>query len=310
MHWFFITLISPFAHGIVNFLDKYLINRYTTGNDSPSVGSLTLFSSLFAVVILPIFLIFGIPEGPFNLILTTTLIVSGVIYLGAIIFYLYALSDDDVSNVIPFWLTVPVFDFILAWFFLNEKLSSIQILAALGVLFGGLILSLEHDEEGKVRVKWKPALLMLGSSVCFAINIFLFKKIAMEGSFFDSLFFTYLGYLLGGIVLFIFIRSYRKGFIELLRKSGSVLLGINVLGELLMIAGDMAVRFATLLAPLALVETVSWAFQPVVVFVIGIFMTVFLPHIIKESIEKKELIQKCVAMICMIVGAIFLTLHH
>ncbi len=308
MHWFFITLISPLAHGVVNFLDKFLINRYTTGDDSPSVGSLTLFSSLFAVLILPILLLFGIPQGPFNLLPILALIGSGVVYLGAIIFYLYALSDDDVSNIVPFWLTAPVFDFVLAWLYLNEKLSGIEVLASLCILFGGLILSLRRNEVGQVAVKWKPALLMIGSSLCFSFNSFLFKKIAIETSFWDSMFFTYSGYLLGGIVLFVFVRSYRKGFIDLLRKSGSMLLGVNVFGEVLMIIGDTAVRFATLLAPLAIVGTISTAFQPLVAFIVGILITVFAPAFLTESIKKEDLIQKSLAIGIMIAGTVMLML--
>lgn len=309
MHWFFITLISPISHAAVNFLDKYLISHYAEGDDSPSVGSLALFSSLFAIVVLPILLLFGIPGSIPPATEMWLLMLTGAIYLGAIIFYLYALLGDDVSNVVPFWLTAPVFDFFLGWMYLGEKLTLVHILASLLILFGASILSLIRDEQGKIRVKWQLALLMLGSSALFAINDVLFKKIALTSGFWDSTFFTYVGYLLLGVILFFVVKTYRNGFLSLLRKNGRFIFGINVLGETLMVGGDVAVRFATLIAPLALVETVSDAFQPLIVFVGGLVLTLLLPRFVKESVEKKDVVQKIVAITIMVVGTILLLLY-
>lgn len=302
MHWFFLTLISPFSHAIVNFLDKFLINRYTKSEDAPSVGSLILFSSLFSILILPIFLLFGIPAAPIEFTAVLPLLATGLFYFTGLILYLYALAREDVSNIVPFWLTAPVFDFILAWFYLGEQLSSLQMFACLAILLGAVILSIGRDENGEFHVKWQAALYMLGSSAVLSLNDLLFKKSALNLPFWDSLFFTYMGYLFGGVILFIFVASYRHGFIRLIRTSGSVLLGVNVAGELLMIVGDTAVRFATLLAPLALVETIAASFQPLAAFGVGIVITMFFPSILQESLEKEELIRKTAAIAIMIVG--------
>lgn len=308
MTWLLLALVSPFVYALANFTDKYLIEHYAKGGEESSVGSLALFSSLFGLIVIPIFLLFGTPSGAVPMAGVWTLILTGCIYLVAIILYLHALSDDDVSNVIPFWLTAPIFNFILGWLFLEEYLSSSEVFSCILILIGAALLTIEQNEDGKIHVKWNLALIMLGSSFLLAVNDLLFKKVAIETSFWDSLFWTYVGYALLGILLFLVVRQYREGFVRLLKRSGTFILGINVSGEGLMIGGDFVLRFATLLAPIALVQSVSDGFQPVFTFVGGVLLTLFFPHIIKESIDRRHLIRKTMATIIMVVGLFLLTL--
>lgn len=308
MTWLLLALAAPLLFAITNFADKYLIEHYAKSEEGSSVGSLALFSSLFAVLVIPIFLLFDIPSDNLSVQAIWILITTGVVYLGSIILYLYALNDDDVSNVIPFWLTAPLFDFILAKIFLGEQLSRVEIFSGLLILIGAALLTVEQDDSGKVRIKWNLAFLMLLSSALLAINDLLFKKTAVEAGFWDSFFWTYAGYGILGIILFCVIKSYRHEFIKLLKKSGSVILGVNIGGEVLMIAGDAALRFATLLAPLAIVQSVSDGFQPVYTFIGGVALTLWFPSIISESIDRRHLMRKTAALVAMVVGLFFLAL--
>lgn len=308
MTWLLLALVSPFVYALANFADKYLIEHYAKDGEESSVGSLALFSSLFGLIVIPIFLLFGTPSGAVPMAGVWTLILTGCIYLVAIILYLHALSDDDVSNVIPFLLITPIFNFILARIFLGEYLSSMEIFCGILILAGAALLTIEQNEEGKIHIKWNLALIMLGNTFLISINDLLFKKVAIETSFWDSLFWTYVGYSTLGVILFVLVRRYRQDFIRLIKQSGAFILGINVGGEALMLAGDSVLRFATLLAPLALVQSVSDGFQPVFTFVGGVLLTLFFPHIIKESIDKRHLIRKTIATSIMVVGLFLLTL--
>ena len=64
MQWFFIALGSVFLWSVVTYLDKFIIERFIKNR---GVGSLILFSSLFAGIVIPIIAIinprvFSVPE--------------------------------------------------------------------------------------------------------------------------------------------------------------------------------------------------------------------------------------------------------
>jgi hypothetical protein len=78
-----------------------------------------------------------------------------------------------------------------------------------------------------------------------------------------------------------------------------------MVSEFLNIAAKLAANFASLLAPLALVWVVN-GFQPFIVFVYGLILTLFMPMLGKEDISRKTVIKKLSAMAVMIVGIYFL----
>jgi drug/metabolite transporter (DMT)-like permease len=266
---------------------------------------LILFSALFAVFALPVILIIN-PQvltsvTPLQAII---LMVNGVFLTLAIILYLYALDTDETSFVAPFFQLIPVFGFVIGYFFLGEVLSSNQIIGGILILLGGLLLSLELT-TGKSKFKKKLALLMIGTSFFYAINAVIFKSIAVDQGFTNSLFWDMLGKFIFGVILFFAVKSYRQQFIQLLKSSGTAVVGLNVFNEILSLIGEFALVFAVLMAPVALVQSVG-GLQPAFVLIIGIFLTLFFPKIAQESLQKKLLIQKIIGIVIITIGVYFL----
>lgn len=302
MNWFLIALINPIAHSLVNHFDKYLISKYLKGG---SVGTLILFSSLFAVVTLPI-IYFIKPEifETITLLKALILMFNGAALVMAIMCYLYALGHDEASYVAPFFQLVPVFSFFLGYFVLGETLVQNQIIAAALIIFGGLVLSLEFS-NGKARLKKQLVLLMLGSSFFYAFYAVIFKAVAVEQGFLDSLFWDMVGKVTFGIILFLSIRSYQTQFISLIKSNRFTIIGLNVISETLALIGEIAIVLAVLYAPVVLVESVG-GLQPIFVIFFGIIITVFFPKFGQESLEKKSLIQKIIAIAIITVGVFVL----
>ena len=88
-------------------------------------------------------------------------------------------------------------------------------------------------------------------------------------------------------------------------NSGLKIFSLNVVGEILYIIGNLANNFATLLAPVAVVLVVS-SYQPLFVFIIGIVLTIFLPHISMEKISTKHLLHKIISILIIVIGSYFL----
>jgi drug/metabolite transporter (DMT)-like permease len=302
MNWFLIALINPVAHAIANHLDKYLISKFFKNG---SVGALVLFSSLFAVIILPLLwilepdILHTIPASKAIL-----LMLNGSVLMLAIIFYLYALEIDEASYVTPLFQLIPVFGLFFGFVVLKETLALHQLVAAAVVLFGGLLLSLELTGE-RARIKSKVVWLMVGSSLFYAINTVVFKYVAVDQGFISSLFWDMLGKVGLGIILFAVVRSYRREFINSIKANRAGILGLNALSEIISLIGETALVFAVLYAPVALVQSVG-SIQPVFVFILGVIITLFFPKLGKESLTKHQLTQKICAIIIISLGAYLL----
>lgn len=303
MNWLLIALINPVAHAIANHFDKYLISRFIKGG---SVGTLILFSSLFAVLMLPI--LWLIEPNVLTSVRPATALILGVNGIGlvlAIICYLYALDTDEASYVVPLFQLIPVFGLFFGYLFLGEILTSGQLWAGGVIMVGGTILSLEFV-PGRPRFKKKLVLLMVGSSLFYSANAAVFKYVAVEMGFINSLFWDMAGKFVFGIFLFAAIKSYRREFLELFRTNRTVLLGLNSLNEVIALIGEIAIVLAAMYAPVALVQSVG-SVQPLFVFIIGVMITLFFPSLGQESLAKKHLIQKTIAIVVIIIGGYMLS---
>ncbi len=297
MHWVLIALVAPLLWSLLNHADKYLISKYARGT---GVGGLAILSSLFAFVSLPFIDAFHhaeiySPKGDI-----VPLIVTGLLVALAVLWYLQALERDDASHVVPFWFLIPVIGYGLGIFLLGEHLEGDKLIGSVVTLAGAFILALEFDEG--FSVKKKTVLLMIGSSVCLALSNVVFKLFAEETSFWHSIFWNQFGIGLFGLLCLLLIRKYRHDFVTVASAQTKAIIGLNLTGEVLQTIAVMTNYFAMLLAPVALVLLLSYTFQPFFVFIEGILLTAFFPHISKERTSRRHIIQKLTAMALMSLG--------
>lgn len=299
MHWFLFALACPIFLSLSNHLDKYLIEKYFRGG---GMGTLIIFSSVAGIVMIPI--IGAIHPSVFDVTIQNALIMitSGVITVFAILLYLQAMRRDQASSVVPLFQIIPVFAFILAFIFLGEMLTNLQIIGSALVVAGGVALSLELG-GGKVTLKKEVFLFMMGSSLLYATGGLIFKFIALETDFWTTVFWDFVGSVMIGICFLVCVPQYRKDFVKTLKKNSGTILGLNVVNELLTLVGMLSFQFATLLAPLALVWAVN-GFQPFFVLFFGVLLAFFFPKLSDESLIKTHLIHKALAILIMVAGTL------
>ena len=304
MNWFLIALVAPFVWGVVNILDHYLISKYSEVNKERSSGGLVLFSSLIAIFVAFFILIFtkGIYDISFNDQLL--LISSGALTVVWVVLYLYALEIEETSAVVPWFLTVPIFGYILGYLFLGETLTIKQFIGSGIILLGVVLVSFNFFSKGK-KVKHKPILYMLVACFLVAVSGVVFKFVTVGGHFWVSSFWEYYGLGLTGFLIFVFIPKYRDEFLRMKRTGGTKIFLVNIITEFMTILGNLATNFALLLAPVAMVYLVG-SFQPALVLILTILGTKFIPHVIKEDISRKTLAYKIIAIFLMTIGSIFL----
>ncbi len=302
MSWFFIALIGPLFYAFTNHIDKYLLSKYFKEG---GVGTLLIFSSLATALALP-FLYFLSPDvfsiGLANMAL---MFLVGVLYTGVLFFYLKALEDDEASVAIVFYQLVPVFAYVLGYFILGELLSQTELLAMAIIILGASIISFEMDTENGFVLRKKTITYMLIAALCWAAASVLFKFVALEENVWRTLFWEHLALTVIGIILLYGVKSYREHFVQAFTTNSKAILSLNVTSEVLYMLGNIALSYAYLLAPVALVLLAD-SFQPIFVLAIGIILTMFFPQIASEKIEAKHLWQKVFAVIITCIGTYLL----
>ncbi len=300
MSWLFIALLAPALSALGSYTDKYLlVHHERTGG----VGSVILFSSLFGALVLPIAFLLGediFSISPFE---ATILILNGCLTVGTLAAYLYAIRESDVVSVVPVLQTVPIFGFILGYFVLGETLESYEIVGSVVIILSAILLSVEIEEDSRVRFMRKSFFLAVLSSVLFATSGIVFKLIASDRGYWIAQFWEYVGVSILGFILFAAVAAYRHSFIEVVRKRRTGVMALNFTTETIMVSSDLFLNFATLLAPIALVYTVN-AFQPVFLLVFALIGTLVAPQLmLRLAFMRKHLVLKGLAIAIMVVGA-------
>lgn len=302
MNWFLLALTASFLWALVNIFDQYLVTKYSMSKRGS--GGLVLFSSLVGIVVAVIISVFTPNLFTISFTDKILLIIVGGLSIAWIILYLFTLEIEGVSAVVPWFLTVPIFGYILGYFFLNETLTNQQLLGALIILIGVFLISIDFSEQKK-KFKWLLAFYML--SACFLISVsgVIFKYVTIGNNFWISSFWEYLGLGFFGLMMYIFIPKYRREFMTMNRQGGRKIFTLNTFSETLTIIGNLLSNYAILLAPVTMVYLVG-SFQPAIVLLLAIISTKFFPHIVTENLHRHMILPKTVAIIIMITGSIVL----
>lgn len=298
MNWFLIAIGAPVLWALVNIADQYLVEKHSKGVHS--AGALALFSSLIGVIVALGIAIFVSDLAMVTFFNKLLLICAGIINAVWIILYLHALEADEVSSIAAWFLTVPVFSYILSYVILGERLTHPQQIGGAIILLGALVLSLDFTER-KTKFKTKATILMVAACLLIALSGVLFKFVTEEGSFWVSSFWEYVGLGATGVCLFLFHARYRKSFLSMIRSGGRRIFSLNIASEAITIVGNMLTNFALLLVPVTLVYLVD-SYQPVIVLLFTCICTKYFPHILKEKFGFRSIAPKLIAIIIMIIG--------
>ena len=103
-------------------------------------------------------------------------------------------------------------------------------------------------------------------------------------------------------------RSYRRQFAALFRRNPGAVIGINAANELINLGAGLGVRYAALLAPVALVSAIS-STTTLFVFAIGILLTLFFPRLGREDLSAGNLARKGIGALFIAAGVILIEIR-
>jgi uncharacterized membrane protein len=294
--WLLYALSGPVCWAASTHIDKYLVEKYFKG--APT-AVLMVFTAIIGLLMLPF--IWWLVPGVFTLpsVAVAVMMASGVLYMGAMLFYLQALQGEEASVVAPLFQTSVLWGALLAYLFLGETLTPLEFVGAALIVGGALILSLDASWSFR-RIKGRFILLMLACTFVLALSSVIFKFFAVNGDYWSTTFWTYAGEALFGAALLL-VPAYFKQFVSLMRTNTGPMLGVNAANELINLGGSLGVRYALLLAPVALVQALS-STTTLLIFFFGVLLTLVAPSLGREDLSRKNLLQKGAAALCVAAG--------
>jgi drug/metabolite transporter (DMT)-like permease len=286
-------------------MDKYLVERYFKDSN---VAVLLVFTALIGLLTLPFIWFFVPAVAAVGLANASLMAFSGLLYMGAMLFYLRALQSEEASVVAPFFQAAPLFGFVLGYVVLGETLSPTQMAGGTLIVAGTVLVSLRsgpRDRRRKTAFNFRLAALMLTCALSLAVSSLIFKIFALRDEFWPTTFWMFAGEALFGAAL-LAIASYRRQFLDLLRSNPGAVLSINAVNELVNLGGGLGTRFALVLAPLSLVQAIG-STTTLFVFGFGVVLSLFFPKLGRENLSRRELLNKGLAAVLVAAGAVLVT---
>ncbi|MBI2171303.1 MAG: DMT family transporter [Chloroflexi bacterium] len=299
MDWAFAALASTAVFAMVNVLDKRILAVYVPGVAGfyALVGIIQLGMAAVALIAVSWQ---GAPAGAL-----AAAVASGVLWGVVLLLLFYGLRVLEVSRVVPFFNTFPVFTALMSVAFLGERLLLVHWLAIATVIAGAGLSAVGQGQkmgEGNPRLAY-TALLFASALTGAAIVT---SKAALDGMEFWNVF--ALRSLLLGAVLLVpgLMREGRRGALQAVS---------NPKGLLLIVANE------AMLAPLGLVfmlvafdrgpaslSSTIMSSRPIFVLLLSALLSLPFIRLLDEPLTREVLALKVVAIALVVGGVSALTL--
>jgi len=294
--WLLFAFSGPVLWAASTHIDKYLIERYFKRS---STAVLMVFTALIGLLSLPFIWCFRPQVLDLPPVAIAVMMASGMLYMGAMLFYLQAIQTEEASVVIPLFQASAVWSYALAFLLLGETLTGTQLVGGALVLVAGAALSFD-PKKGFGRLKRGLVSRMLACTFALALASVIFKFFAVNDEFWDTTFWTFAGEGLFGIAI-LAIPVYARQMRRLFRKNATALVSVNAANELINLGAGLGSRYALLFAPVAIVQAIT-STTTLFVFAFGVLLTLFLPQLGREDLSRRNLLQKAAGALLVAVG--------
>jgi uncharacterized membrane protein len=298
MSWLFYAFSGPVLWALSTHLDKFLVERYFKKSE---VAVLLVFTALAGLLTLPFIWAWRPEVVALDAGSTVLIMLSGVLYMGAMLFYLRALQSEEASAVAPFFQAAPLFGYLFAYVVLGEALSAVQLAGGGMIVAGAVVVVIRFGADAR-RFNVRLAALMLACACALALSALIFKVFMLQADFWAATFWKFVGEAAFGGALLI-IPACRRQFAAMMRDNTIALLAINGANELINLGGGIGNRYALMFAPLSIVQAIG-STTTLFVFAFGIVLTALFPQMSREELSPAGLARKGVAAVLVVVGVI------
>lgn len=262
--WLLYTVVSMFLVALVSYTDEKLaIDNKVPKSFSihQKIGGVVIMSTTIslvgAAVLYSLFDITLIQNS--DLVLS---VISGFFVVFITISYFYLFQFYSGHQI------VALFPLSSVWLLLIEIMfgATLTIITLIGIVI--LILAAYLLDNGSFS--WKAAssllLLVLPVTLLWALTLFLVSKASENSSEYSVLFYQLICVGLIGLLLFLYAKPYRQGFLYRIEKQAKAFLGVSFINESLAMTAFLFTVLAISAAPLATYYTALSGMQSLFLF--------------------------------------------
>jgi len=296
MEWVLYSIIAVLIWSVVNIVDKHVLTKHVKSPFLPLMilGIIGIIASVF------VYFFLGFKSlSSINILLA---LLAGVFYALMSFLYYEAVQLEEISRIIPLFNLSMIFTLVIATIFLNEVFTLIKYVGIFLLFIGSILVSIKKITIIKFG---KAFWLLVLSSFFLSFNQVITKYLLGFTDYWTVFSWTRIGVFIFLIPLFVI---YLPKISELItpKKSAGKIIGIISANEFVNIFGVISFTIAASYGFISLVNALT-STQPLVVLIIAVLLSIFYPKIIKEEIDKSTLIQKTIAIICIIIGVILIS---
>ncbi len=297
--WIVFVLAAQLIWSVTSIIDKVVLSRNYIKNPFVFV----VFNGLMNVLAVFLIPLVGLEKlSWFNFSMA---LLFGVSFSLGLVAYYKAVQSDEISKVVMLFNLEPIMILALSMIFLGEILTRNRLIGFF-LLLGAAILVSYHKIEGKFKLS-KVFYLMLVSGILASIGFVAAKYVYNSASFWSAAIWLRITSMSAMLALLApsIREEFREVFIENRKKARNLLIFKMVID----FSAFVLLGFAIVQGPIALVNVLTVALLPLTVFALTLVTSGYLPHIIKEKIDKSSIFRKIVAIVLIIAGIVFINLQ-
>lgn len=306
MTWLIFVAITVIVDSARIFIDNYVSDVYFKGKGAASQKLFYGYLLIpFSIIML---LITGFSFDIIPLNLAAILFLAGLINGVSGIFYYKALELDDSTNLGIFIQLAPVLYLILGWFFLGDTFSPLQLVAfAIIVAAPLLIIFSTRKKSRKIRIKAVLYSLLYVLMAVISNIIFIKGNTATEASFVTTISLVLLGKGLADLIIVYCNPKWHHRFKTVVKRSRKKVFRPMSANFIIGTAKEFTYRAALATAPtVAIASAASDSSEPIVIFFMGLLLTLIWPKFGREKLDKKTILVHLAATILVVTGIVLL----
>jgi drug/metabolite transporter (DMT)-like permease len=305
MNWLAFIVAAVIFDSSRIYADNYSSDVYFKGRGA--VSQKLFFAYALAIIAVILFVATGFDFAGLTITSVLLFLLSGVLSSIAGIPYYRALELDNSTNLGIFIQLAPILYLVLGWLFLGDTISPLQLLAFLIILSAPLLIFLTTRKRSRIVKLRAIAYAFLYVLIAVISNLIFVKENFTGANFVTEMALLFIGKSLGNFLILLIMPSWRRRFHSVAKSSKRKVYRPLFASLTFSLVKDFAYRAALVFAPtVALASAISDSSEPIVIFFMGILLTLICPKLGREKLNKKSVVVHLIATILVVIGVILI----
>ena len=294
--WVYFILIANFIWSITALIDKIVVSKGYIKNPLVYLLSNGLMNLLF------VFLLPFVGIKPIGFLDFMVALISGITLSGSLAVYYKALEYDEISKIVVLFQIGPVFVLILSYVLFGQLLSGNNLIGFLLLIFAGILVS--YKKSGNTFRFSRAFYLMVLSMFLSAISIITAKHVFSSMGFWGA--FLWIRIVDFNALAVLAMPSVRKDAAKTIKSMEPKIIWLLIFKMVIDFIGFIFGGLALSQGVVSLVSVLGSSTLPLLVFIITLITSLYIPNILSEDINKRILLTKIAAITLIITGIVFI----